>query len=142
MKTTVLNLLYWVFTVPFAAFMLMAGIIELLQGPEGQEIMRHLGYPLHVLTVLGLGKTLGALALVQPWFRIPKEWAYAGFTFNLLGACVARAAAHDSTALIVSPLLFLAWMLASYVFWQKRMLRHQRSNNDSGASSSRRLWAA
>jgi hypothetical protein len=120
MKPKTTTVLYWLVTGPFAAFMLMAGVVELLQGPEGREIMRHLGYPNHVLLVLGLGKTLGALALLQPWLRTLKEWAYAGFTFNFLGACVARYYGGDSTGLVVSPLLFLAFMAASYAMWKQR----------------------
>ncbi|AYA37531.1 DoxX family protein [Hymenobacter oligotrophus] len=120
MKAKTTTALYYATTLLFSAFMLMAGIMELMQGPEGREIMRHLGYPEHVLLVLGAGKALGALALVQTRYRILKEWAYAGFTFNLLGACAARTAAHDSPALIVSPLLFLGFMGLSYLLWKKR----------------------
>jgi DoxX-like family len=120
MKPKTATVLYRVFTLPFAAFMLFGGYAELSHSPEGEAIMRHLGYPLHVLDVLGVAKLLGALALLQPWLRTAKEWAYAGFTFNLIGACVARAAAGDSLMLIVSPLLFLTWMAFSYLFWKKR----------------------
>lgn len=123
-KTT--RILYWSFTLPFAAFMLFGGISEVIHHPSGQEIMRHLGYPEHVLTVLGIGKLLGAVALVQPWLRTPKEWAYAGFTFNLLGACVARAAAQDGFWLVASPLLFLGFMLISYGLW--RQLTRQQAH--------------
>jgi uncharacterized membrane protein len=118
MKPRTQTILYRSFTILFAAFMLFGGYSELSMRPEGQVIIRHLGYPLHVMVVLGVAKILGALALLQPWFRTAKEWAYAGFTFKLLGACAARAAAGDSTMLIVSPLLFLAWMLVSYVLWK------------------------
>ncbi|GAB3830509.1 DoxX family protein [Hymenobacter jeollabukensis] len=111
--------LYWTLTLPFAAFMLFGGVSEVIHHPSGQEIMQHLGYPEHVLTVLGIGKLLGAVALVQPWFRTVKEWAYAGFTFNLLGACAARYAAHDGFWLVASPLLFLAFMLASCALWRR-----------------------
>lgn len=113
------RILYWSFTLPFALFMTFGGISEIIHHPSGQEIMRHLGYPEHVLTVLGIGKLLGAVALVQPWFRTVKEWAYAGFTFNLLGACAARYAAHDGFWLVASPLLFLGFMLVSYALWRR-----------------------
>ncbi|QHJ07854.1 DoxX family protein [Hymenobacter busanensis] len=119
MKPQRTTALYWTLTLIFAAFMLLAGIAEFLQNQEGQEIMRHLGYPLHVMRVIGLGKILGALAMLQTRFRTLKEWAYAGFTFNLLGACAARYAAHDGIVLIVSPLLFLAFMAFTYALWKK-----------------------
>lgn len=129
MKPKTARILYWSFTLPFALFMTFGGISEVIHHPSGQEIMRHLGYPEHVLTVLGIGKLLGAVALVQPWFRTVKEWAYAGFTFNLLGACVARYAAQDGFWLVASPLLFLGFMLVSYALWRLvAQLRAEASN--------------
>ncbi|OON67711.1 DoxX family protein [Hymenobacter sp. CRA2] len=116
--------LYWSLTLPFAAFMLFGGISEVIHHPSGLAIMEHLGYPPHVLTVLGIGKLLGAAALLQPWFRGIKEWAYAGFTFNLLGAFAARYAAHDGFWLVASPWLFLAFMAATYLLWH-RLLRQR-----------------
>ncbi|MCC3156751.1 DoxX family protein [Hymenobacter sp. 15J16-1T3B] len=124
MKPKTIATLHWSFALPFAAFMLFGGISEVIHHPSGQEIMRHLGYPEHVLTVLGIGKLLGAAALLQPWHRTLKEWAYAGFTFNLLGASVARSAAHDGFWLVASPLLFLGFMLISYALW-RRLLAQQ-----------------
>ena len=49
-------------------------------------LIERLGYPLYFLVILGIGKLLGAVALVIP--RIPrlKEWAYAGVPFDLTGA--------------------------------------------------------
>jgi len=101
--------------------MLMAGIVEIMRTPEGQEIMRHLGYPVYILTIIGVGKAVGALSIIQPWFRTLKEWAYAGFTVNMLGAAASRAYAGDSAMLILSPLLFLAVLLTSYLLWKKRL---------------------
>lgn len=118
--TKPIKVLYWVITGLFAAMMLMAGITEAIQHESGRLIMRHLGYPEHVMIVLGVGKILAAIALVQPRFRTIKEWAYAGLAFNFVGACAARAYAGDSTALILSPLLFLTVMFISY-FLGKRV---------------------
>jgi hypothetical protein len=111
--------LYWSVTGLFALLLLMAGVTETLRVSEGQAIMRHLGYPVHVLSVIGVGKVLAALALVQQRFDTLKEWAYAGVTFNLLGACVARASAGDSAGLVASPLIFLAVLFTSYFLWKK-----------------------
>ncbi|CAA9315658.1 MAG: hypothetical protein AVDCRST_MAG56-6608 [uncultured Cytophagales bacterium] len=114
MKPKTIHRLYRAVTVLFAALLLMAGITEAVAHESGKEIMRHLGYPEHVLHVIGVGKILAAVALVQRRFPTVREWAYAGVTFNLLGACVARAAAGDSAGLILSPLIFLAVLFASY----------------------------
>jgi|GEM_PF-531418 len=119
MKPKTIHLLYRTVTVLFAALLLMAGITEAVAHESGTEIMRHLGYPEHVLHVIGVGKILAAVALVQRRFPTVREWAYAGVTFNLLGALVARAAAGDSAGLILSPLIFLAVMFTSYFLGKK-----------------------
>lgn len=118
-KTT--SVLYWVATGLFSAFMLMSGVMNALQTKESVQVMQQLGYPAHVLLVLGIGKTLGALALLQPWFRTAKEWAYAGFTFDLIGASAAWLAIGSGVAAGLFPLLFLLPMIASYVLWKKRL---------------------
>jgi uncharacterized membrane protein YphA (DoxX/SURF4 family) len=119
MKPKTIRILYWGITGVFSLLLLMAGITEAMQHESGLEIMRHLGYPAHVLIVVGVGKILAAVALVQGRFRTVKEWAYAGLTFNLIGACVARAYGGDSIGLILSPLIFLSVMFLSYLLWKK-----------------------
>ncbi len=119
MQPRTIHLLHRTLTLLFAALLLMAGITEAIAHESGQEIMRHLGYPEHVLHVLGAGKILAAVALVQRRFPTLREWAYAGVTFNLVGAFVARAAAGDSIGLILSPLIFLSVMFISYFLGKK-----------------------
>ena len=133
MKPKTIHRLYRAVTVLFAALLLMAGITEAVAHESGQAIMRHLGYPVHVLHVLGVGKILAAVALVQRRFPTVREWAYAGVTFNLLGAFVARAAAGDSAGLILSPLIFLAVLFASY-FLGKMPERRQRNGQPEAAA--------
>ncbi len=114
-----MKMLYWTITGLFAFFILFGGITEAIQHESGRQIMQHLGYPAHVLIVLGVGKILAALALVQHKFKIIKEWAYAGLACNFIGACVARYYGQDSLSLIISPLIFMAVMFASYFLWKK-----------------------
>lgn len=131
MKPKTFSILYGSLTGLCSFSMLLAGIVELLQSSEGQEIMRHLGYPVYVLTIIGAGKTLGALAIAQNKLYTLKEWAYAGFTINLLGAAASRAYTGDSIALIVSPLLFLAVLLTSYFLWKRRISQHANPRQPS-----------
>ncbi len=118
-KTT--TILYWVTTGLFAAFMLMAGVVESIQHISGKEIMDHLGYAYFNLTILGVGKVLAAVALLLPprKFTILKEWAYAGLAFTFFGAFVARLSAGDDIGLIISPVVFFAFMMLGYTFWKK-----------------------
>ncbi len=52
--------------------------------------MQDLGYPLYVMTLLGIFKLLGVVTLLLPGLKRPTEWAYAGFTFDLIGAARKR----------------------------------------------------
>ena len=86
---------------------------------EGQEIMRHLGYPIYLMTILGTAKVLGAIAIIQNKFKLVKEWSYAGFTFHFIGAAASRYYGGDSFILIISPFIFMAVMFVSYFLWKK-----------------------
>jgi hypothetical protein len=76
--------------------------------------LRHLGYPAYFALILGLGKLLGAVAIVMPRFPRLKEWAYAGFFFDLTAGAYSRAAVGDSAVDIIAPLVFLALTMASW----------------------------
>lgn len=96
MKTT--NILYWVSTGFLCAMMLMSGIINVLSTPEAVEGLQHLGYPAYLLPFLGVAKILGVLALLVPGFPRLREWAYAGFVFDLAGAMYSGLSVGDPLA--------------------------------------------
>jgi len=120
MKPKTVKICYWIFTILFAAFMLMSGIMYLMQDATAKQAMVHLGYPVYFLLMLGVAKILGALTLLYPptKLRTLKEWAYAGFTFNILAACIAIYAAGDGIVMALFPLIFLVVMFLSYGFWK------------------------
>jgi DoxX-like protein len=119
MKEKKLKTLYWVATVFFAALMLLDGYGGVSQQEAGQEVMRHLGYPMYVLIIFGIAKILGAIAIIQTKYQTIKEWAYAGFAFNFIGAFASRALAGDGAAIITFPLIGLVIMLVPYFLWKK-----------------------
>ena len=85
MKKT--NIIYWTATVLFGGFMLFSAIPDLIVVPEAVEFVSNkLGYPEYIIPFLGAAKTLGVIALVIPGFPRITEWAYAGLTFDLIGA--------------------------------------------------------
>jgi hypothetical protein len=77
--------------------------------------MEALGYPIYLMTILGAAKVLGVIALLIPGQPILKEWAYAGFTFDMLGASASHAFAEDTLPSIVIPLAILALGAVSYL---------------------------
>src|SRR5699024_4327940 len=120
MKPKTINISYWVVTGLFVLGMLQSGIVELIPTEGSKQLMDMLGYPQYLNTILGVAKILGAIALVQSKFQTIKEWAYAGFTIDFVGAIVSGIYATDSIAIVIVPLVFLALMFASYYLWKKR----------------------
>ena len=119
MKPKTIKIIYWVVTILFSLFMLYSGVSEVMQIEQGKELMKHLGYPIYVNTIIGVAKILGALAILQWKFRTLKEWAYAGFTIDFIGAGASMYFAGDRILMALSPIIFLAVMFISYFLWKK-----------------------
>ncbi|MCB9742571.1 MAG: DoxX family protein [Alphaproteobacteria bacterium] len=105
---------YWIATALFALAMLGSGAVNITNQPVIQEGMVHLGYPEYLPRILGAWKLLGVAALLAPGAPRLKEWAYAGFLFNLTGAAASHAFAGDALGQIASPLVLLSVALASW----------------------------
>jgi uncharacterized membrane protein YphA (DoxX/SURF4 family) len=76
--------------------------------------MSRLGYPSYFLTILGVLKILGALAVLAPGLKRLKEWAYAGMMIDVVGAVLSRLAVGDPPAMLIVPLLVGALALLSW----------------------------
>ncbi len=100
---------YWI-TTGFLAFAVgSGGVAQALHMPQNVEGTVHiLGYPTYFLTILGIWKVLGAIAIVVPRYPRLKEWAYAGIFFDLTGAAASHAAVGDSGAYTWHVLVILA----------------------------------
>ncbi|MFN7160742.1 MAG: DoxX family protein [Candidatus Gracilibacteria bacterium] len=123
MSTKALQITYWILTGIFAAFMFLSGIAEFYAYSVGDQALKQMGYPDHFLLILGTAKTFGAIALIQNKFKTIKEWAYAGFTFDLIGACVAISFAPNIGNMLfvglLIPIICLIVMFSSYYLWKK-----------------------
>jgi len=108
------SLAYWLTTIFGPASFVIGGVLHLAQTEQVVSTLNHLGYPAYFASILGVWKLLGAIVIVVPRFPRLKEWAYAGFFFDLTAAAVSRAAVGDSAADIVAPLGFLALVIASW----------------------------
>ena len=115
------TILYRGLTAFFCLLMLADGIAGLLQVEGGREAFRLLGYPMYALLILGAAKLLGALALVQPWFRTLKEWAFASFTINFIGAAVSTAFAGMGLMGMLPAVVMLAVLFGLYYFWKQSL---------------------
>jgi hypothetical protein len=113
-KERIKNIAYWVTTILGPASFVIGGTLFLMRKEQAVATLAHLGYPSYVASILGVWKLLGAIAIVIPRFPRLKEWAYAGFCFDLTGAAVSRAIVGDSVVDIAAPLVFLALVVASW----------------------------
>src|SRR3989344_5463055 len=114
MKPKTIKIIYWAVTILFSLAMLFSGISEIMQTEQGKEVMKHLGYPVYVNTILGVAKILGVVALLQWKYKTIKEWAYAGFLIDFIGAGASMYFAGDGLLNAVSPVIFIAVMFVSY----------------------------
>src|SRR5664279_1288092 len=113
------KIIYWIATIWLALGMISTGAIQLLQAKKGQggvDMITHLGYPVYLLTLLGIWKILGVVALLVPKFPLLKEWAYAGFFFIMSGTIYSHIASGDSVSAIFPSLLLLILTVLSWHF--------------------------
>ena len=110
--------LYWVLTVLFLLPLAGSGLPEMVgQAPaQAAQTLAHLGYPPYLSQILGVAKVLGAVAVLSNRSRVLKEWAYAGFTFDLLGAFASHLISGDGP-LALAPLSMLPFVLGSRALW-------------------------
>ncbi len=112
------KIIYWIATLWLALGMVSTAIGQLfnLPGQGGSDMISHLGYPLYLLTILGVWKILGVAALLIPKFPLLKEWAYAGFFFAMSGAIFSHIAINDPIVEIFPGLLLLVLTVISWYF--------------------------
>jgi uncharacterized membrane protein YphA (DoxX/SURF4 family) len=113
-RQTIFTLAYWVTTIFGPASFVIGGSLFLSRNAQILATNAHLGYPAYFVLILGLWKILGAVAVVVPGFPRLKEWAYAGFFFDLSGAAASRAFVGDGATDILQPLGFLVLVMASW----------------------------
>ncbi|ASZ12515.1 DoxX family protein [Chitinophaga pendula] len=110
------KIIYWIATLWLSLGMVSTGIVQLLKVKAEVEVITHLGYPIYFLTILGIWKLLGAIAVLIPRFPLLKEWAYAGFFFSMSGAILSHLASGDPVAQIFPSLLLLLLTVTSWYF--------------------------
>lgn len=87
--------------------MLEGGVSDLLRTEAMLQSMAQLQYPAYLLSILGIWKILGVLAIWTPGRPRLKEWAYAGFAFDLSGALLSHIAVGDPIANWIAPVVML-----------------------------------
>ena len=110
------KIIYWIATAWLALGMLSTGIVQLLKIKEEADMFTRLGYPTYLLTIIGVWKILGVVAVVIPKFPLLKEWAYGGFFFIMTGAIFSHLACGDEAKEFFGPILLLTLTFISWFF--------------------------
>ena len=85
----------WIVTGLAAALMVLSAIPDVLRVAGAVSVFGHLGYPRYLLPFLGTAKMLGVAVVLTPGLRTIKEWAFAGLTFDLIGALYSHLSVGD-----------------------------------------------
>ena len=110
------KIIYWIATAWLALAMLASGVQQLLHMKSFVDIVIPLGYPIYFLTILGVWKILGVIAILIPKFALLKEWAYAGFFFVMSGAIISHLASGDPINTIIPSSILLVMTVLSWYF--------------------------
>ena len=94
--------------------------------PQVADAFSHLGFPSYFRVELSLAKLAGVVLLLAPFVPARlKEWAYAGFAFDIASAVIAHMAVGDGVkAWGWAAGTGVLWAL-SYVCWRRLQARSQ-----------------
>jgi len=113
------KIICWIASLWLALGMVSTGAGQLFKAKTGQgglDMITHLGYPVYILTIIGIRKISGTVAVLIPKFPLLKEWAYAGFFLATSGAIFSHIASSDPLSTIFPALLFLILTAVSWYF--------------------------
>ena len=110
------KIIYWIATVWLALGMTSTGIVQIMNVPEEIQMISGLGFPAYIVTFLGICKLLGVVAILIPGWPLLKEWAYAGFFFNMVGAIYSHAVNGSAAGELFGPSLLIVLIAISWQF--------------------------
>ena len=112
---------YWIATLWLSLGMVSTGLVQITKqeavgavAPPGTWGITQLGYPVYFLTIIGVWKMLGVVALLIPKYPLLKEWAYAGFFLLMSGAVFSHLAVGSPAVELIPSLLLLALTILSW----------------------------
>ena len=128
MQPKTINILYWVFTILFAALMIFSSYASILVNEDAKKLIHdQLGFPVYFIPFTGYAKLIGAIVILIPGLKTIKEWAYAGLFFDLF-AVVYSSIALAGTVDPMMSFMFIWFVpgILSYIFWKKKIKLEMR----------------
>ena len=111
------TLIYRIITAIFTVFIGMGATMYFVQHDMVVEMFTSLGYPTYIIYPLATAKILGLVAIWTNKSKMLKEWAYAGFIFELSLAIAAHVNLGDGE--FGAALVALLLVVTSYVYNRK-----------------------
>jgi uncharacterized membrane protein YphA (DoxX/SURF4 family) len=115
------NIAYWIITGLLLALMLFSGVSSFLDNPQKAQLLEHMHITDALLKFTGIAKVLAVIAILIPGFPRLKEWAYAGLTYDLIGALFLGLAAGDTVLTWLFVIVALLFVFLSYYLYHKRL---------------------
>ena len=122
------KIIYLIATGLLTANMLLSAGMYFFNYKMVAEMFEALSYPTYIIYPLAIAKILGLIAIWSNKSKILKEWAYAGFVFELLLAISAHINAGDGGSAGAVVALVLA--LLSYSAYQIELTKNSNTIND------------
>ncbi|HVW13296.1 MAG TPA: DoxX family protein [Mucilaginibacter sp.] len=105
---------YWIITALLSFCIFFGGLVQALQLPDVLKGFKPLGYPSYFISLIGIWKMLGVIAILAPKFKLLKEWAYAGIFFVMTGAVISHIASNDIRPQIIAPAMLAVFAVLSW----------------------------
>ncbi|WP_109302158.1 DoxX family protein [Aquimarina sp. AU474] len=102
-----MKIVYWVATVALCAIMLYSAQMYFFKTEMVKGFFESFNYPTYIVIPLAVAKILGIAAILTNKIKWLKEWAYAGFFFDLILASLAHHYAGHGVGLSVYAIIIL-----------------------------------
>ncbi|MDB5089022.1 MAG: hypothetical protein JWR09_3016 [Mucilaginibacter sp.] len=105
---------YWIITVILSFCIFSGGLAQAMQVKGVVQGFKPLRYPTYFISIIGVWKMLGIIAILVPNFKLLKEWAYAGIFFVMSGAVISHIASNDVSIQIIAPVVLAIFTVLSW----------------------------
>lgn len=132
MNTKRQKTIYWIGLTLTSLWFASSGFFEITRNPVVWDKTIALGYPAYFITTLGVAKLLGILILLLPGKRPIlwlKQWAFAGFFFDIFFALVSGIVVFGISD-VVAPIIAFVMVLTTYLMFRKLyVIENSEANN-------------
>jgi hypothetical protein len=121
------KIIYWIVTGLLSYIMLISAITYFINNETVSETFEKLGYPTYIIYPLAIAKILGIIAIVTNKSWVLREWAYAGFFYDIVLAASAHIVTGYGGFIPASGAMTL--LIISYLFGLK-IYRSEKKQNE------------